>query len=59
MTGKQIKSLRSICDRFEVEFDSNNFPEAGNLDGLPDGYVCGWVGTSIYIGCSPEGEISS
>lgn len=63
MTSKQVKALRSICERYEVEYDSKHFPESGRLMGLPEGYVSGWVGgvpnCNIYIGCSPEGELSS
>lgn len=64
MTTAQIAALTDLCDRYKVPFD----PEAFHTQfDLPPGYVAGWVGQpdfagnpgSIYVGCSPEGEISS
>ena len=64
MTSKQIAALRAIVERYGGTYDSTDFPASGGLEGLPDGYVSGWVKNGlgenrIYIGCSPEGAISS
>lgn len=59
MTDKQDQALRRLCSRYGVDFDTQTFRKASRIDGLPDGYVCGWVAKRIYVGCSPEGEISS
>jgi len=57
MTSKQISALRSIVERYGGTYDSTDFPTSGGLQGLPDGYVSGWVKNGlgenrIYIGCS-------
>lgn len=54
-TEQQQAALRDVCTRFNVLFDPDMFKPAWDL---PEGYVAGWVGP-IYVGCSPEGEISS
>jgi len=59
MNAKQEKALRELCDRYNVNFTTCEFFEAGLLNGLPDGYVTGSIGGKIYVGCSPDGEISS
>lgn len=56
MTDKQELALRRLCDRYKVPFDSENWHRAFDL---PNEWVCGWVGTNIFVGCSPEGEIHS
>jgi hypothetical protein len=55
MTEQQESALRALCARFNVEFDASTFH--GQFD-LPAGWVAGQVGP-IYVGCSPEGGISS
>lgn len=55
MNDVQKDALRALCARFHVEFIESDFRPAFDL---PEGYLAGWVG-SIYVGCSPEGEISS
>lgn len=55
MNATQTAALQAICARFHVAFDASNYRPAFDL---PAGYVAGWVGP-IYVGCSPEGEISS
>lgn len=59
MTNKQKNAINDICKRFGVPFNTNHWHQAGMLDGLPVGYVCGWVGDKIYVGVSPDGRISS
>jgi len=54
MTNKQITALRDLCERYGVAFDPSAYTPQFDL---PDGWVAGWVGTSIYVGCSPEGNI--
>jgi hypothetical protein len=79
MTEAQREALTSICERYKVSFDEDDYKPAFDL---PDGYVAGWVGgnshgfvwsddpvagsltsrgpnTTIYVGCDPEGRISS
>ncbi len=59
---KQRDSLRKLADRFSVKLVETDF--VVNPFDLPTGYVAGWIrnpvsGIGIYVGCSPEGEISS
>lgn len=55
MTPQQREALQRLCERYKVPFDPGAF--APRFD-LPAGYVAGWVGP-IFVGCSPEGRISS
>ena len=56
MTEAQKDALQRLCDRYKVEFKEHEFhPGLGS----PDGWVEGWIGKHIYVGCSPEGEIHS
>jgi len=55
MTEQQEVSLRALCERYGVEFDVTAFHPTFDL---PTGYVAGQVGP-IYVGCSPDGEVSS
>lgn len=64
LTIEQDGALRNICARYSVQYDPNHYQPTCDL---PEGYVAGWVGDwqiqkehpTIYIGCSPEGRISS
>lgn len=53
---EQMGALRDLCARYKVAFDPANFHVRSDL---PPGYVAGWIGDRIYVGCSPEGDISS
>jgi hypothetical protein len=55
MTGKQEEALRALCERFSVPFNAEDFRPRFDL---PKGYVAGQVGP-IYVGCAPDGRISS
>jgi hypothetical protein len=55
MTEAQAAALAELCGRYNVEFSADNFRSRSDL---PDGYVAGQVGP-IFVGCSPEGRISS
>lgn len=55
MTDEQVTALTALCERYRVEFSADNFRPSYSL---PDGYVAGWVGP-IFVGCSPDGRISS
>jgi hypothetical protein len=59
MTEQQLAALQRICERYGVAFDAAHYwPQFD----LPAGYVAGWVGGkpgTIYVGCSPDGAISS
>lgn len=55
MTPEQEQALRALCERYNTEFDADNFRPRFDL---PRGYVAGQVGP-IYVGCSPDGRISS
>lgn len=57
MTDPQRVALLQLCHRYGVPFDEDSF-ERDPFD-LPTGYVAGWIGSHIYVGCSPEGHISS
>lgn len=62
MTDAQELALRRLCDGYGVKFDADHYHPQFDL---PPGYVAGWIGgnvflpVTIYVGCSPEGEISS
>jgi hypothetical protein len=63
-TEEQARALFAICERYHVTYDPDHYKPAFDL---PKGYVAGWVGgygiqkshPTIYVGCSPEGAISS
>ncbi len=55
MNDAQELALRRLCDGYKVPFDKTAYTTQFDL---PPGYVAGWVGP-IYVGVSPEGEISS
>jgi hypothetical protein len=64
LTLLQEASLSAICERYHVEYHPLHYRPSFDL---PEGYVAGWVGgveiqaehPTIYVGCSPEGIISS
>ncbi len=66
LTLMQDIALSGLCERYHVAYDPQHY-QHHPIDGLPDGWVSGWVGgpdvqkehPTIYIGCSPEGRISS
>lgn len=55
MTEAQETALRNLCERFNVEFSTDNFHPTFDL---PSDWLAGWVGT-IYVGVSPDGAVSS
>jgi hypothetical protein len=62
LTLLQETALYALCERYHVPYDPSHYRPTFDL---PDGYVAGWVGgpeymaRTIYVGCSPEGEIHS
>jgi hypothetical protein len=66
LTFLQDVALSAICERYSVAYQPEHYINRP-MDGLPDGYVSGFVGgweiqkehPTIYIGVSPEGHISS
>jgi hypothetical protein len=64
LPAAQERALRGICARYHVEYRREDYRPAFDL---PKGYVGGWVGgydiqathPTLYIGCDPEGRISS
>lgn len=56
MTDKQVVALRTLCKRYDKTFDPTAFKPAFDL---PPGYVAGLIGNTLYIGCSPDGQILS
>lgn len=58
MTDAQREAIRSMCEGNGVhgEFVESDYRPASAIDGLPDGWVVGVVG-SMFIGCSPDGRI--
>ncbi len=64
LTTAQEEALKAICQRYNAPYNPDHYLPAFDL---PEGWVCGWVGGSafqethrtIFIGCSPEGEIHS
>jgi hypothetical protein len=55
MTDAQELALRRLCDGYNVPFVKIKYHPQFDL---PPGYLSGWVGP-IFVGVSPEGEISS
>jgi hypothetical protein len=55
MSNPQWLALARLCKGYKVPFREEDFVPQFDL---PPGYVAGWVGP-IFVGCSPEGEISS
>ena len=57
MTDAQRAALQRLSERYNVPFDEADFRPTFDL---PTGYVAGWIGKDrLYVGCSPEGDISS
>lgn len=61
MTDAQREALRALSERYHVPFVEENFHPQFDL---PDGWVAGWIGDTdrpriIYVGCDPDGVISS
>jgi len=61
MTDAQVEALDRLHRRYNVE--SWHPRDFWHTFDLPDGYVAGWVqrGTTriIYVGVSPDGQVSS
>lgn len=56
ITEAQKEKIQELAERFKVEVDPETFTQGL---GLPDGWVCGWIGDRIYVGISPEGVAHS
>lgn len=56
MTPAQTFALTRLHLAYRVLFNPALFTPQFDL---PAGYVAGWVGDHIYVGVSPEGDISS
>ena len=62
LTVPQENAIRSLCDRYNVRYMASDYLPQFDL---PKGYVGGWVGgpsqrdKTIFIGCDPEGRVSS
>lgn len=54
-TAAQVDSLARLCGRYSVVFNPAAYRQPADL---PAGWVAGWVGP-VYVGCDPEGRISS
>jgi hypothetical protein len=52
---KQRAALRALCERCNITFVEDNYKPVFDL---PQGWVAGYAGT-LYVGCDPEGRISS
>jgi hypothetical protein len=46
MTDEQREALKSLCGRYNVEFDENDYVPAWDL---PTGWVSGWVGGNEHV----------
>lgn len=55
LTAAQVDALARLCGRYSVAFDPAAYRQPSDL---PAGWAAGWVGP-IYVGCDPEGRISS
>lgn len=66
LTIEQDGALRAVCARYYVTYDPGHYQHRP-IDGLPEGYVSGWIGgydiqkehPTIYCGVSPDGRVSS
>jgi hypothetical protein len=64
LTLLQEAALYAICERYSVAYQPEHYRPTFDL---PEGWVAGWVGgieqqkvqPTIYVGCSPEGDIHS
>lgn len=59
MTRLQRDALWSLCGRYGVPFREDDYHPQFDL---PRGYVAGWIGgdaRKLYVGVSPDGDISS
>jgi hypothetical protein len=56
LTEQQTEALQNLCKRYDKPFDPTAFKPTFDL---PGGYVAGWIGNTIYVGCSPDGRIVS
>jgi hypothetical protein len=60
LTEPQHQALTDLHRRYRVKYDPDHFRPAFDL---PTGYVAGWVGglseKKLYVGVSPEGDVSS
>jgi hypothetical protein len=56
MTEAQMLALWRKCGDYNVPFREDDYHPTFDL---PTGYVAGWIGDRIYVGVSPDGEISS
>ena len=64
VTVLQETALSSLCERYNVQYHPEDYQQTFDL---PAGWVAGWVGgaavqqthLTIYVGCSPEGEVHS
>lgn len=70
MTAAQEESLRDICRRYQVEFESKDYYLYSPDSVMMPGYAEGWVGgfnhsdrgpdrTTIYVGVDTDGRINS
>lgn len=67
MTDQQRTALRALCERYRVPFNESDYlvnaPDAWTLPGYAEGWIGGYASQSshptIYVGCSPDGGISS
>lgn len=64
LTEAQDAALRGICGRYNVGYDAEHYKPTFDL---PSDWVAGFVGgieiqrehPTLYIGCDPDGRISS
>jgi hypothetical protein len=56
MNVAQHRALMRLCRGYHVLFVASNYHPQFDL---PSGYVAGWIGDRIYVGCDPQGRISS
>lgn len=59
MNDKQAASIRRLCDGYKVPFDETAARFEVSPFDLPAGYVAGWIGAYLYVGVSPEGDVTS
>ena len=56
LTPAQRTSLYELCQLYDVPFYPAAFSWSFDLN---PGWVSGWIGDAVFVGCSPDGEISS
>lgn len=67
VNDNQRTALRNLCERYRVEFSESDYvvnsPDSWTLPGYAEGWIGGYAvqttHPTLYVGCAPDGRISS